>query len=89
MRPLADGRMPGMATNAQINQLRTLPVDQADVLFLRLMIAHHKAGVVMAQMAETMTREPVVDQLAGNMIAGQQNEITQMTQMLKLRGAQP
>jgi uncharacterized protein (DUF305 family) len=89
MRPLADGRMPGMATNAQINQLRTLPVGQAEVLFLQLIIAHHKAGVVMAQMAEALTREPVVDQLAGNMVTGQQNEIAQMTQMLKLRGAQP
>ncbi|MDP9219122.1 MAG: DUF305 domain-containing protein [Actinomycetota bacterium] len=89
MRPLPDGRMPGLATNAQINQLRTLPVGQADVLFLQLLIAHHKAGVVMAQMAEALTRDPVVDRLAGNMVTGQQNEITQMTQMLKLRGAQP
>ena len=53
------------------------------------MIAHHQAGVVMAQMAQARTREPVVDHLAGNMVTGQQNEIAQMTQMLKLRGAQP
>jgi uncharacterized protein (DUF305 family) len=89
MRPLLDGRMPGMATSAQINQLRTLPVDQADVLFLQLMIAHHRAGIAMAQMAEALTREPVVDHLAATMITGQQGEITQMTQMLALRGATP
>jgi uncharacterized protein (DUF305 family) len=89
MRPLADGRMPGMATSAQINQLRTLPVDRADVLFLQLMIAHHTAGIAMAQMAEALTREPVVDHLAATMITGQQGEITQMTQMLALRGATP
>jgi uncharacterized protein (DUF305 family) len=89
MRPLADGRMPGMATNAEINQLRTLPVDRADVLFLQLMIAHHRAGIAMAQMAQALTREPVVDRLAASMVAGQQNEITQMTQMLQQRGATP
>jgi uncharacterized protein (DUF305 family) len=87
MRPLADGRMPGLATAAQINQLRTLPVEKADVLFLQLMIAHHTAGIAMAQMAEALTREPVVDHLAATMITGQQGEITQMTQMLALRGA--
>jgi uncharacterized protein (DUF305 family) len=89
MRPLADGRMPGMATAAQVNQLRTLPVARADVLFLQLMIAHHKAGIAMAQMGELLTREPVVDHLAATMITGQQGEITQMTQMLALRGATP
>lgn len=89
MRPLPDGRMPGMATNAEINQLRTLPVAQAEVRFLQLMIAHHRAGIAMAQMAEALTREPVVDRLAATMVSGQQGEITQMTQMLQARGATP
>jgi uncharacterized protein (DUF305 family) len=89
MRPQPDGRMPGMATAAQINQLRSLPVAKADVLFLQLMIAHHQAGIAMAQMAEALTREPVVDHLAATMITGQEGEITQMTQMLAQRGATP
>ena len=89
MRPLPDGRMPGMATSAQVNELRTLPEAKAEVLFLQLMIAHHRAGIAMAQMAEALTREPVVDHLAAAMISGQQGEITQMTQMLAKRGATP
>lgn len=89
MRPLPDGRMPGMATNAEINQLRTLPVGQAEVLFLQLMIRHHTAGIAMAQMAQALTREPVVDHLAATMVSGQQAEVTQMTQMLQARGATP
>lgn len=89
MRLLPDGRMPGLATDAQINQLRTLPVAQADVLFLQLMIAHHRAGVAMAQMAEALTTVKVVDRLAATMVTGQQNEITQMAQMLAARGATP
>jgi uncharacterized protein (DUF305 family) len=89
MQPLPDGRMPGMATDAQINQLRTLPVKPAEVLFLQLMIAHHRAGLVMAQMARSLTTVAVVDRLTTSMISGQQNEITQMTQMLAARGATP
>jgi uncharacterized protein (DUF305 family) len=53
------------------------------------MIAHHRAGVAMAQMVQLLTRERVVDRLASTMVIGQQNEITQMTQMLQERGAAP
>jgi uncharacterized protein (DUF305 family) len=89
MRPLPDGRMPGIATAAQVNQLRALPVEKADVLFLQLMIAHHRAGVAMARMAQALTSVRVVDRLAATMITDQQAEITQMTQMLAERGATP
>jgi uncharacterized protein (DUF305 family) len=89
MRPLPDGRMPGIATAAQVNELRTLPPDQADVRFLQLMIAHHRAGVAMARMAQALTSVPVVDRLAATMVTDQQNEIDQMTQMLTERGATP
>jgi uncharacterized protein (DUF305 family) len=89
MRLLPDGRMPGLATDAQINQLRTLPVAQADVLFLQLMIAHHRAGVAMAQMAGALTSVGVVDRLAATMVTDQQAEIAQMTQLLAERGATP
>jgi uncharacterized protein (DUF305 family) len=81
--------MPGIATAAQVNELRTLPPDQADVRFLQLMIAHHRAGVAMARMAQALTSVPVVDRLAATMVTDQQNEIDQMTQMLTERGATP
>jgi uncharacterized protein (DUF305 family) len=80
-----DGLMPGMATQAQVNQLRTLPPKQADVLFLRLMIAHHQGGVAMAQVALAETKERVVVNLCRTIVTDQQNEIIQMTQMLKQR----
>src|SRR5690606_6276596 len=44
-----EGRMPGMASDEEIELLRTLPVDEAEVLFLQLMNRHHIAGVDMAQ----------------------------------------
>ena len=78
-----------MATAAQINQLRTLPVDKADVLFLQLMIKHHQAGIAMAQMAEQLTREPVVDGLAATVVTGQHGDITRISHILEARGATP
>jgi uncharacterized protein (DUF305 family) len=66
-----------------------LPEEQADVLFLQLMIAHHRAGVAMARMARALTNVGVVDRLAATMVTGQQNEIAQMTQLLAQRGATP
>jgi uncharacterized protein (DUF305 family) len=89
MRLGPDGLMPGMATTAQVNQLRTLAPSKADVLFLQLMIKHHRAGVAMARMALDLTDNAQVDRLAQTMVTSQQAEITQMTQMLHQRGATP
>ncbi len=80
-----DGLMPGMATQAEVNQLRTLPPKQADVLFLKLMINHHRGGVAMAQAAIDLTKVRVVVNLCRTMVASQSNEINQMTQMLQQR----
>ena len=80
-----DGLMPGMATQAQVNQLRTLSPAQADIEFLKLMINHHRGGVSMAQIALQETKEPVVVRLCQTIVKTQQNEITQMTQLLKER----
>ncbi len=82
-----DGLMPGMATQAQVNQLRSLPPAKADILFLQLMIAHHQGGVSMAEMALAETKEPVVVRLCRTIVNTQQNEIAQMNQMLKERQA--
>jgi uncharacterized protein (DUF305 family) len=85
----SNGLMPGMAAQDQVNQLRALPPDRADVLFLQLMIAHHRGGVDMAQTAIDETKEPVVVRLCQTIVKGQQLEITQMTQLLAERGAKP
>ena len=81
-------QMPGMATQAEVNRLRTLPAAQADIQFLKLMIAHHRGGVSMAQTALDETDEPVVVRLCQTIVKTQQNEITQMSALLKEREAQ-
>jgi len=85
----ADGRMPGMATRPQVSALSTLPIADAEVSFLQLMIAHHRAGVDMAQAALARTARPDVVRLATSIVNGQQAEITLMTDMLAKRGATP
>jgi uncharacterized protein (DUF305 family) len=80
-----DGLMPGMATQAQVNQLRTLAPAEADKLFLQLMIAHHRGGVAMAETALALTKVPVVVRLCQTIVTDQKLEIIQMTKMLQER----
>lgn len=84
-----EGLMPGMATPADVNRLRSLNGREAEILFLNLMIAHHQGGVSMAQAALQRSQQPQVRALAGSIVAGQQNEIKLMTEYLKERGATP
>ncbi|MCF2529007.1 DUF305 domain-containing protein [Yinghuangia soli] len=80
-------QMPGMATKAQLEQLRTLKGPQAEVLFLQLMITHHQAGVAMAQDGLNHAQSDTVKALAKGMVNGQKSEIDLMRTMLAERGA--
>ncbi|MHA3703871.1 DUF305 domain-containing protein [Jatrophihabitans sp. YIM 134969] len=87
MGDMTGATMPGMATPAQLAKLRTLSGRAAEILFLQLMIAHHKGGVEMAQAILGLTEQPEVVQLANSMMTSQQSEIDLMESMLKQRGA--
>jgi uncharacterized protein (DUF305 family) len=82
-------RMPGMASAEEINHLRTLTGVEAEVLFLQLMIPHHRAGVIMAQAILERTHRPEVRALAHAIVNSQQNEIDYMNDLLQRRGSQP
>lgn len=84
-----DGRMPGMADEAELAHLRTLSGTAFDVEFLRLMIRHHQGGVPMATYAMAHAQEPAVRQLARSMVETQQAEVDTMLQMLRQRGGTP
>lgn len=81
--------MPGMATSAQMEQLRAATSTDAEILFLQLMITHHLAGVDMAQAAVDTSTTPEVTQLAAAMVNGQRSEIDLMTALLDERGGIP
>jgi uncharacterized protein (DUF305 family) len=84
-----DGPMPGMATPEEISALETLPPDEADKQFLRLMIPHHEAAIPMAEAVLAETDRPEVEQLASAIAASQQGEIQVMQDLLESRGAAP
>lgn len=81
------GLMPGMATDEELDQLSTLPVAEAEVLFLQLMNRHHYAGVEMAQEVINLSDQEDVAQLAEGMIRVQDAEIEVMNILLTERGA--
>ncbi|MES9608585.1 DUF305 domain-containing protein [Actinomadura sp. NPDC000929] len=79
--------MPGMATRDRLADLEKASGRDAEVLFLKLMIAHHRGGVAMARAVLERTGHERVRRLARTMVEGQQAEITQMNAMLRQRGS--
>lgn len=79
----------GMAPQAEVNALRTLPPAEAEVRFLQLMITHHEGGVMMAEAALAQPVRPEVERLATAIVNGQQQEIALMGDLLAARGAEP
>lgn len=77
--------MPGMATEAELAQLRDANGREAEVLWLELMIRHHRAGVEMARAALDLAEHPEVRQLATAVDTSQQSEIDIMQQLLEER----
>jgi uncharacterized protein (DUF305 family) len=81
--------MPGMASPADLEQLRASSGTQFDVLFLQLMLRHHQGGAPMARYAEQHAETTQVGNLAGKMAISQSAESEYMTQLITQRGAQP
>jgi uncharacterized protein (DUF305 family) len=87
---VADGAvMPGMATETELTQLRSLSGTAFDVMFLQLMIRHHQGGLEMAQYGQQHAGEAVVRGLARSIAETQTAETTTMEEMLRLRGGSP
>ena len=83
------GLMPGMATEDELANLRSLQGTAFDVEFLRLMIRHHQGGLEMAQYAAAHGGTDVVRTLATSIADSQTAETELMTGMLADRGGTP
>src|SRR5215210_377932 len=81
-----EGRMPGMASPEELNDLQQASPEEADTLFLQLMIPHHEAALPMAEAALESSDRPEVDRLAGAIAASQRGEIEMMKGLLNQRG---
>lgn len=84
-----NGQMMGMATQSEVNSLSSLPVKDAEIKFLQLMIRHHQGGIYMAKDVLPRASSSQVKRLAQAVINGQQGDIDAMTSMLEKRGAKP
>ena len=78
--------MPGLATDAELAQLRSLTGVDAEKLFLKLMIAHHNGGIDMAEAVLARTTNKTVSSLARGMVKAQQSEVDYMEGLLAKRG---
>ncbi len=80
-------RTMGMASDAEVRSLSTLPVLQAEVAFLQLMTRHHQGALRMIPPALEPGVLPQVRHLARQMQVTQGGEIRFMTSLLRARGA--
>lgn len=70
--------MPGMATEAQLVELRKARGKAFDALFLKLMITHHQGAVTMAAELLGSGNNGLVEEMANDVIAQQTSEINRM-----------
>ncbi|MFJ8659589.1 DUF305 domain-containing protein [Streptomyces sp. NPDC093795] len=70
--------MPGMATEAQLEELRNAKGAAFDALFLKLMITHHEGAVTMATEVLSEGNNVLVEEMANDVIAQQTSEINRM-----------
>jgi uncharacterized protein (DUF305 family) len=70
--------MPGMISSDQMRQLGQVPADKFDLMFLRMMTAHHKGAITMARSELSDGQNTDTRQLAQRIIDTQQREITEM-----------
>ncbi|RCV54034.1 DUF305 domain-containing protein [Marinitenerispora sediminis] len=85
----APERMPGLATEEDMDALAAAEGEEAEIQYLELMIEHHQGGAEMADAAASLAREPMVTGFARGMAGAQRSEIELMTRMLEERGVRP
>ncbi|CAM4127834.1 DUF305 domain-containing protein [Nocardiopsis rhodophaea] len=83
----APDTMPGWVPDEQMEKLEEAEGTEAEILFLRLMIDHHKGGIDMAKTAVAAADQKIVTDFAAGMAKAQQSEIELMEDMLADRGA--
>ncbi|MBT2908344.1 MULTISPECIES: DUF305 domain-containing protein [unclassified Streptomyces] len=74
--------MPGMATEAQLRQLRAAEGKAFDQLFLTLMITHHQGAITMATEVKGQGNNIQIEEMADDVVAQQTSEINRMRDLL-------
>jgi uncharacterized protein (DUF305 family) len=87
--PVKGNLMPGMATQAQMDQLRKATGKNVDILFCQLMLRHHIGGIHMANGVLQLSSDQQVNDLAQTMVANQTGEVKVLRDLLTKLGAAP
>ena len=82
MRGMNGADMPGMMTDAQMQELRDATGTMFDTMFLQMMIQHHRGAVSDAQQEVGNGSNPQTKQLAAKMVAEQNAEIDRLQKLL-------
>jgi uncharacterized protein (DUF305 family) len=80
--PTPNERMPGLASEADIDKLLASSGDDANKLFVDLMVAHHQGGIHMAEYALDHANEIEVRRFANAMIQSQSGEIEELQALI-------
>ncbi len=80
--PTPNDRMPGLASDADIDKLLASSGSDADKQFVDLMVAHHQGGGHMAQYAVDHANEIEVRRFAFAMLASQTSEIDELRALI-------
>jgi uncharacterized protein (DUF305 family) len=84
-----DHEMPGLANEDDIAALTAARDEDAEILFLRLMVRHHEGGVEMALRATELVDQDEARALARTIAESQLAEIRYLTGLLTARDAEP
>lgn len=79
--PIPLSRMPGYATDEELEKLYQSRDAEADELFITLMIAHHQGGVHMAEYADMNGKNSEVRAFARLIVESQSSEIGELTRL--------
>jgi uncharacterized protein (DUF305 family) len=80
--PVPLERMPGLATEADLESLISSKGTDADRMFANLMIAHHEGGIHMADYAALHAHTAEVRAMAASASKSQQGEIAELRSLL-------
>jgi len=79
--PTPAEEMPGLATSAELVALNAATGDDADRLFLDLMIRHHDGGIHMAEFAAEHAETQSMRELAARIVLDQRREVNDLEQL--------
>jgi uncharacterized protein (DUF305 family) len=80
--PTPTDRMPGLASDADLDKLLASSGAEAGELFVALMTNHHQGGIHMAQYAADHANVSEVRLFATGMVTGQNGEIAEMRALI-------